>query len=57
MTNFIKLTIGLINVSKIHKITFNNHKFYIHCLKEVIVICNETNKTDYNIVRYWLKSL
>ena len=57
MTSFIKLTIGLINVSKIHKITFNNHKFYIHCLKEVIVICNETNKTDYNIVRYWIKSL
>jgi hypothetical protein len=57
MVSFIKLTVGLINLATVRKITFTNNKYYIHCMKETIIICNETNKLDFNIVRYWIKSL
>jgi predicted MarR family transcription regulator len=63
MALFIKLSFGVINVACVNKILIKNKRYYIHMMdnnylsKNIYEICKLKNKTDFNIINYWIKSL
>jgi hypothetical protein len=63
MPLFIKLSFGIINLAYVNKILIKNKRYYIHMMdnnylsKNIYEICEVKNKTDFNIIHYWVKSL